>query len=575
MKLPDLNNLDEVEDYLRGLPQSKLREIERQVAPVTKRVWLPQPGPQTTAYYSEADETLYGGAAGGGKSDLIAGLCTTAHTRSLVFRMQSEDLDALWDRIAEVASPIMGTNNTVKKTIKTTDGRLIEGGHLGKPGSEKAWQGRAHDLIAFDEAAQLDELRVEFVMKWLRSTTPGQRQRVIFATNPPIPEIKGGELVDTGVGDWLLRWFAPWVDDAFPNPAADGELRWCFMQRDGDRLTTVWVDGPGCYNPTTHEKVLHNDPAHRQRDIDNGVVMVAKSRTFIRSLLKDNIFLRGSGYAERMASTPEPLKSMLLLGDFTVKGEDHPMQVIPTQWVLEAQKRWHDQQMDPDLHKQIMLVLFGDVAQGGADTFVLAPLYVGDYFGELVTQPGHKTPDGIAAAQLILATRRNNALIGLDGTGGWAGDTYRTLQLAHNIEAELVVSSVQEGCGWDAANTFQHGNVRTEMWWGFREALDPKGIYQIALPPSARLRAELTSPHWYVRGKRRFIESKDDLKVRLTRSTDEADAVIGAWYLREMAIVNNSMVRPDVDIVDRLNGRYPGGARDKSDPDNYDPLEDW
>ena len=31
--------------------------------------WLPLPGPQTQAYFSQADILLYGGAAGGSKSD--------------------------------------------------------------------------------------------------------------------------------------------------------------------------------------------------------------------------------------------------------------------------------------------------------------------------------------------------------------------------------------------------------------------------------------------------------------------------------------------------------------------------
>ena len=47
-------------------------------------LWIPQPGPQTAAYESEADIIFYGGAAGGGKTDLILGLCLTQHEHSML-----------------------------------------------------------------------------------------------------------------------------------------------------------------------------------------------------------------------------------------------------------------------------------------------------------------------------------------------------------------------------------------------------------------------------------------------------------------------------------------------------------
>jgi hypothetical protein len=568
----DFSNLTEVEAFISGMAPAARRKLDDHLASTLAKVWLPQPGPQNKAYFHMADEMLYGGAVGGGKSDLLVGLALTAHVRSVIFRLQSVDLDGFWDRLSDVSKAITGTNNAVKKVLKTTDGRVIEGGHLELPGSEKTWQGRPHDLIGFDEAAQLDELKVEFVIKWLRSTTKGQRQRVVFATNPPVPEIKDGQLVDTGTGDWLLRWFAPWLDERFANPAGDGEIRYCFMIREGDRLRTIWVEAPGCYDPKTHKLVAFATPADRAAAIDAGKVMVAKSRTFVRSLLKDNVFLKGTGYAERMASTPEPLKSMLMLGDFTVKGEDHPMQIIPTQWVLHAQQRWNDWQIDPDFKKLIMLVLFGDVAQGGADTTVLAPLFTADYFGELIAQPGRETPDGVAVAQMLIGAQRHGALLGLDGTGGWAGDTMRTLQRDHKIDAEMVVSSHTTG-NWTPDMRYRYGNLRAEMWWGFHVALDPKSEYEIALPPSVRLRSQLTAPHWYARGKNMFVESKEELRKRIGSSTDEADAVLGAWYLRDLAMTMSKIEERATDIVEKLNGRG-GDYGNQAVPQN-DPLKDW
>ncbi len=61
-------------------------DLERELVKQDNPVWIPQPGPQTLAYVSEADLLLYGGAAGGGKTDLIVGLGLTRHKRVGIFR---------------------------------------------------------------------------------------------------------------------------------------------------------------------------------------------------------------------------------------------------------------------------------------------------------------------------------------------------------------------------------------------------------------------------------------------------------------------------------------------------------
>jgi len=53
-------------------------------------LWMPHPEnvPQIKAYVSEADILYFGGAAGGGKSDLLLGLALTAHKKSIIFRRE-------------------------------------------------------------------------------------------------------------------------------------------------------------------------------------------------------------------------------------------------------------------------------------------------------------------------------------------------------------------------------------------------------------------------------------------------------------------------------------------------------
>lgn len=564
--------LEEMERRILGMSPEQRRELERVAKPFLEKCWLHQPGPQTEAFYTTAEETLYGGAAGGGKSDLLLGLATTAHLKSVIFRRQSVDLDGLWNRLAEIVAGHVRKSDANKKRLRTTDNRLIEFGHLEKPGSEKSWQGRDHDLYGFDEAAQMDERKVSFVIQWLRSTTEGQRARIVFATNPPMPEYdRNGNLIDSGGGQWLKDWFAPWLDDMFRNPAKPGEIRWCYMRTEGDRMTTVWVEGPGGYDPATGAAVS----GYTQEDVDAGRVAVAKSRTFIKSLLKDNAFLKNTGYAARLSSTPEPLRSLLLTGSFTVKGEDHPYQIIPTQWVLLAQERWKAREAKGEFRHLRQLVISADIAQGGADSTVIGELLETDVFTEPTARPGHETPTGKEVTTMLLMRRRHGSLIVLDGTGGWGGSTRDKLRDDHEIDAEMCVSS-EGSTEWTKDLTWKFLNLRAEMWWLFREDLDPDSGYDICLPPSSRLLTQLTAPHFIVKGKTLQVESKDDLRLRLGSSTDEADQILMAWHYRDQALAQLRFGRPD--IVSRIvHGVTDEQFRQQQNQavEQDDPLGDW
>ena len=89
-------------------------------------------------------------------------------------------------------------------------------------------------------------------------------------------------------------------------------------------------------------------------------------------------------------------------------------------------------------------------------------------------------------------------------------------------------------------------NARAELWWRFREALDPKrgapdgGPSRICLPPSRTLRSQLCAPRWRKTASGILVEPKVNtaapgsttwgVKNRLGTSTDEADAVLHATY---------------------------------------------
>jgi hypothetical protein len=74
-------------------------------------------------------------------------------------------------------------------------------------------------------------------------------------------------------------------------------------------------------------------------------------------------------------------------------------------------------------------------------------------------------------------------------------------------------------------------NKRAEAWWHLRELLDPDSGCAVALPPDDELIGDLTSPTWKVSsGGKIQIESKDDIRKRIGRSTDAGDAVVMAFF---------------------------------------------
>jgi hypothetical protein len=83
-----------------------------------------------------------------------------------------------------------------------------------------------------------------------------------------------------------------------------------------------------------------------------------------------------------------------------------------------------------------------------------------------------------------------------------------------------------KGEGMDNSGTLKFANKRAELWWGFRDLLDPSYGGKVSLPPDQALFAELCSPRYRLTPSGIQVEKKDDIIKRLGRSTDSADAVI-------------------------------------------------
>lgn len=461
--------------------------------------WIPNPGPQTDAYFCPADELLYGGQAGGGKSALILGLALTCHERSLVMRREYTHLNSLTDEACKIYGTRDGFNASAPPRLRfkrdnLPNGGLIEFGAAQLPGSEDAWFGQPHDLLAFDEAVQFLESQVQILKTWNRSATPGQRSRMIMASNPPVRT----------EGQWVIKMFRPWLDLTHPAPAKSGEIRWFVRAPDGEELEV-------------------EDATPKEW---NGTVYLPKSRTFIHASLQDNPFLINSGYQAGLDALEEPYRSAFRDGNFMAARKDDLDQLIPTDWIRQAQKRWR-----PKPPKGVPMCAIGvDVAQGGEDNTVLAIRYNG-WYAPIIKVPGKQTPDGPSVAGLVLTNRKDFATVVVD-MGGMVGGSTRDHLVSNGVE---VVSYKGNTSTTRKTRKEQQGfkNTRVQAYWQFREALDPDqpGGSPICLPDDPELLADLTCLHFDVDTKGVFLkEKKDQIRSILNRSPDKGDAVVMAWY---------------------------------------------
>jgi hypothetical protein len=444
-------------------------------------------GPQQLAYNSTADIIGFGGAAGGGKTDLACGKALTQHRKVGIFRVNGTELTGVLDRLTELIGSRDGYNgkDNIWRVLRADSVPLqIELGSFPNLGDEKKYQGRPHDLLVFDEAANMRELQVRFLLGWLRTTTPGQRCQALLTFNPPT----------TAEGRWIIGFFAPWLDPKHPNPAMPGELRY-FATLDGKDVEVASGD------PITHK----------------GETIRPLSRTFIPSRVSDNPYLMGTGYMATLQSLPEPLRSQMLNGDFQAGMEDDPWQVIPTAWVEAAQARWKKPDKLPTMDS-----LGVDVARGGRDNTIIGRRH-GMWFDEPLAYPGSQTPDGPTVAGLVLAAGRDRAPVHIDVIGVGASP-YDFLRDAG--QQVLGINVAEAALGLDKSGRLRFRNLRSELWWRMREALDPTNNTGIALPPSQQLFADLCAPTWELSGSMIQVESRDAIEKRIGRSPDWASAYI-------------------------------------------------
>lgn len=143
--------------------------------------------------FEMASFSLYGGAAGAGKSAAILGsilpICHHPGTRAIIIRQTTRMLagaGGLFDAAVQLyykVDPKIRVNN--KDLIITfSSGAVVQFTYLDKPTDRNNLQGKEYSFMAFDECQQLTEDNVLYALSRLRSTIVDYPVRAVATCNP-------------------------------------------------------------------------------------------------------------------------------------------------------------------------------------------------------------------------------------------------------------------------------------------------------------------------------------------------------------------------------------------------------
>jgi len=267
-----------------------------------------------------------------------------------------------------------------------------------------------------------------------------------------------------------------------------------------------------------HLGISAEDVPHRDWAELNGVYVQHTTQA-------DNPWV-GDDYMEAFKRLDGSMRKIYVEGKMS--RSDDPDQVIPYRYVKQGKD------LEPESGTQALGV---DVARFGSDDTVLCRVEG----NAAVNFDSHSGLDTSRIATVTEQAANDHGIdkVGIDAVGIGAGVVDQMDQ----------VVSVKAGSSpkpyRDRQSEYDFYNLRSQMWWTLRESLKD---YRLALPdPPSKLVEGLTAPRYDFRGKKKQVrvEPKGDIKSRLGRSTDYADALGIAWALKEIALQD----RPNMVIV--------------------------
>lgn len=239
---------------------------------------------------------------------------------------------------------------------------------------------------------------------------------------------------------------------------------------------------------------------------------------------------------------PNDLFRIKVLGLFPKATEDT---LIPFDWLELAHDRWKKLKAEHFVPRKYARVGI-DVAGMGRDSSCFLPRY-GNYVPEIkIHQSGGKADHMKVAGVAIQWLCDKNAKVMIDTIGEGAGVYSRLLELGYDNAYSCKFSEGTKGLH-DITGQYEFANMRAYCYWAVRDWLNPKNGFHSALPPCEELDAELTEVHWSFQSSGSIIiESKEDIKSRLKRSPDRADALASTFYPNTKDYTNDAWILRNV-----------------------------
>lgn len=218
-----------------------------------------------------------------------------------------------------------------------------------------------------------------------------------------------------------------------------------------------------------------------------------------------------------------PVYKNRVLGEFATAGEDS---VIPLDAVERSNQRWQELKDKDDFGELTHISV--DVGRGGD------PSVMGLRHGRAIKELRHyNVADtmhiaGATAGMLKKSKEKElivKAIIDIIGVGAGVYDRLREDEdFSHNL---IPFIASQKTNVVDSTGEVGFADLRSAGWWTLRDLLIAD---EIDLPSDDKLTGDLTAPKWKLQsGGKIKVESKDDIRKRIGRSTDDGDAVMQAF----------------------------------------------
>ena len=275
---------------------------------MTQSVYRPQAGAQERAMNSPANITVYGGAAGSGKTHLmLLRPLLQIHDpkfNAVFFRRTGPELTgagSVWEEAKELYVEFGARVRENAREILFPSGARIKFSHMEHEKNKLGHQGKQYTHIYFDEGTHFTQGQITYLMSRLRSAAEANSS--MFISCNPDPDSFIAELID---------W---WLDeDGFPDKEKSGVIKFygsvnndIYFTDTEEEMAELYPQVVWVWNP----------------NLSKNVYVSPKTITFIGGTIFDNPALLTSNpqYLAELNALPQIEKDRLLHGNWYARPE--------------------------------------------------------------------------------------------------------------------------------------------------------------------------------------------------------------------------------------------------------------